>query len=114
MAAPRDQLADRAVAEGRIGVGDRLDQELAGCATWPTSRFGERPAGTPTNGDRGVRGVLLDPDDRFEQEGQDLLAIDTRQCQGDLGLDDAELDSQVEPGAHGFPVRDTAPAGRAG
>ena len=46
--------------------------------------------------------ILLDPDHRFEQEGQDLLAVDAGQGQRDLGLDDAELDSQVKPGPTGF------------
>ena len=41
--------------------------------------------------------VLLDPDDRFEQDGEDLLAVDPGQGQGDLGLDDAEFDAEVVP-----------------
>ena len=51
-------------------------------------------------GHRGA--VLLDPDDRFEQEGQDPLAVDAGQRQGDLGLDHAELDAEVVPGAAGL------------
>ena len=35
--------------------------------------------------------------ERFEQDGEDLLAVDAGQRQGDLGLDHAELDAQVEP-----------------
>ncbi len=66
-----------------------------------------RRAGTSA-GPRSASRVLLDPDDRFEQEGQDPLAVDAGQCQGDLGLDHAELDAEVEPGARGFRARGTA------
>ena len=45
---------------------------------------------------------MLDPDHRFEQERQDLFPVDAAQGQGDLGLDDAELHSQVKAGAASF------------
>ena len=50
----------------------------------------------------GRAAVLLDPDDRFEQSGEHLLAVDARQRQGDLGLDEAELHSHVMPGPAGL------------
>src|SRR5205823_4676062 len=41
--------------------------------------------------------VLLDPDDGFEQSGEHPLAVHARQRQRDLGLDAAELHSEVMP-----------------
>ena len=79
--------------------------------SWPSLQTWSDDQCVPVEGDsRSARSrrrasacdVLLDPDDRFEQEGEDLLAVDAGQGQGDLGLDDAELDAQVVPGAAGL------------
>src|SRR5215208_1740605 len=52
----------------------------------------------------GARGaeVLLDPHDRLEQPGEHPLAVDPRQGQGDLGLDEPVLDPEVVPGPAGL------------
>ena len=44
-AGPGDQVAGRAVADGRVGVGDRLDQELAGGRHGRCPRVGDGRAG---------------------------------------------------------------------
>ncbi len=82
-----DQLADRAVAERRVGAGDRLDQERAA-----VDMVGIRAPGMDDGPDRriaarrlGVAAVLLDPDDRFEQHGEDPLAVDARPGPGRSG-----------------------------
>ena len=38
---------------------------------------------------------LLDADDRFEQAGEHPFAVDARQGNGDLGIDDAVLEADV-------------------
>ncbi len=45
---------------------------------------------------------LLDPDDRFEQKRQDPFPVNSPQGQGDLRLDHAKLDAEIEPRAPGF------------
>ena len=50
------------------------------------------------SGGRDHRGAaLLDPDDRLQEQGEDALAVGAGEGQGDLGLDHAELDPEVEP-----------------
>src|SRR5262249_4792822 len=47
-------------------------------------------------------GALIDPHDRLEEPREHPLAVDASQSQGNLGLDDSELDAEVMPRAAGF------------
>ncbi len=121
--APAISSPDRAVADRRVGAGDGLDQERfrAGVMAVPvgtisadSDRRRVRRAIGPRSAGRSaphVAAVLLDPDDRLEQPGEHPLAVDAGQGQGDLGLDDAELDAQVVPGRRGSPGPGTSRGG---